>query len=316
MMMTIVMIVCGMIWLAYQGLSKLKSKSTDTQQPQWVELAGFIFLVLAFIDIATRLGIEIVLVALTVLTAVGFVLDMSLFKTKRKPVEQKQGLLLKFADQSRGFFPILLVVLVLRSFLFEPFRVPTGSLKPTVLDGDFILVNKYHYGLRLPVAHNKIINVYDPKAGDIMVFHWPVNPKIDFVKRVVGVPGDRIRYQNKKLYRNGKLVPRVFERYTMMRNDQGQMQRVAKYEETLNGVKHAIYLRPDTQPSVTYDVTVPPEHYFMMGDNRDGSWDSRGWGFVPSQNIVGEAVLVWLSWDKYTTKWRDKIRWSRIGNKL
>jgi signal peptidase I len=212
-------------------------------------------------------------------------------------------------DYARSFFPVLLLVLVLRSFLFEPFRIPSVSLEPTLLVGDFILVNKYDYGIRLPVLGKEIIPVGTPQRGDIMVFRYPLNPNVDFIKRVVGVPGDHITYENKTVYVNGE--PAVQTHMGVEDAPDRFMPRELK-EENLFGVKHAIYLRDDVASDNLNDIVVPPHHYFMVGDNRDESSDSRTWGYVPEDNIVGKAFLIWFSID--TEHWQ--VRWDRIGKKI
>jgi len=212
-------------------------------------------------------------------------------------------------DWTAGLFPVILVVFLLRSFLFEPFKIPSGSMVPTLLIGDLILVNKYHYGVRLPVINKKIIPINDPQRGDVMVFRYPANPSIDYIKRVVGVPGDEIAYLNQRLYLNGKLaetqpLPEFY--------DDDSTRYFKQYTEKLGSLEHQIlvdvqrpsYIRP-TDPfpfkeNCSYSAEgvtckVPPGHYFMMGDNRDNSEDSRFWGFVPDQNIVGKAFFVWMN---------------------
>lgn len=212
-------------------------------------------------------------------------------------------------DWTAGLFPVILIVFLLRSFLFEPFKIPSGSMVPTLLIGDLILVNKYHYGIRLPVINKKIVSLNDPKRGDVMVFRYPSNPNIDYIKRVVGVPGDEIAYLNQRLYFNGKPVEtqslpdfydedlsRYFKQFTEKLDGQGH--------KILVDLQRASYIRP-TDPfpfkeNCRYSAEgvsckVPPGHYFMMGDNRDNSEDSRFWGFVPDQNIVGKAFFVWMN---------------------
>jgi signal peptidase I len=200
-------------------------------------------------------------------------------------------------------------VFVLRSFLFEPFKIPSGSMIPTLLVGDLILVNKYTYGLRLPVFNTKLTQGTPPKRGDVMVFRYPPKPSLDYIKRVVGVPGDRIEYRNKRLTINGQQVAvRQIDDYL----SKERMQFSRRYVETLGEHQHEILIDEDAPASMqssrsfpfasncTYNsnglaCTVPPGHYFMMGDNRDNSLDSRYWGFVPDRNIVGKAFFIWLN---------------------
>jgi signal peptidase I len=215
-------------------------------------------------------------------------------------------------DYAWSFFPVLLLVFVLRSFLFEPFRIPSGSLEPTLSIGDFILVNKYHYGIRLPVVHKEIYPLYKPQRGDIIVFRWPPNPSVDFIKRVIGVPGDRISYIDKTLYINGTKIPQEFVADTTRRGEAGDVWDIVEKKENLLGVVHSIYQNKAKSNDDFENVLVPPGMFFAMGDNRDDSGDSRIWGFVPEENIVGKANYVWMSWDsdKY------KIRFKRIGQKI
>jgi signal peptidase I len=212
-------------------------------------------------------------------------------------------------DWTAGLFPVILIVFLLRSFLFEPFKIPSGSMVPTLLVGDLILVNKYHYGVRLPVINKKIVQLNDPQRGDVMVFRYPANPSVDYIKRVVGIPGDEVAYKNQRLYLNGKQVETVAlpEFY-----DDDSTRYFKQYTEKLGTLEHRIlvdpqrpsYIRP-TDPfpykeNCSYSAEgvtckVPPGHYFMMGDNRDNSEDSRFWGFVPDENIVGRAFFVWMN---------------------
>lgn len=195
-------------------------------------------------------------------------------------------------DYSRSFFPVLLVVLVVRSFIVEPFQIPSGSMKPTLEVGDFILVNKFAYGLRLPVVHNRFFEVDDPERGDVMVFRFPDEPAVNFIKRVVGLPGDSVRYEGKQLYINGEPVSKSLIEEGPERSPQQLL-----LEERLGSVSHYIYNNPRDPGPQMREVVVPEGHYFTMGDNRDHSNDSRYWGFVPEENIVGRAFAVWMHWD-------------------
>lgn len=195
-------------------------------------------------------------------------------------------------DYARSFFPVLLVVLLLRSFLVEPFQIPSGSMRPTLEVGDFILVNKFAYGLRLPVINTKVVELGEPERGDVMVFRFPEDPSVNFIKRVVGLPGDHIRYEDKQLYVNGEPVPK----HLLEAGPEGEPGELLM-EEQLGGVTHDIYNNPrDPGPQVR-ELVVPEDHYFAMGDNRDHSNDSRYWGFVPEENVVGKAFAVWMHWD-------------------
>ncbi|SDI78759.1 signal peptidase I [Billgrantia gudaonensis] len=195
-------------------------------------------------------------------------------------------------DYARSFFPVLLVVLLLRSFLVEPFQIPSGSMRPTLEVGDFILVNKFAYGLRLPVVNTEIIEIGEPERGDVMVFRFPEEPSVNFIKRVVGLPGDVVRYEEKQLFINGEPVAKELLDAAPA-GEPGEW----LLEEQLGEVSHRIYNNPrDPGPRVR-EVEVPEGHYFTMGDNRDHSNDSRYWGFVPEENIVGRAFAVWMHWD-------------------
>ena len=224
--------------------------------------------------------------------------------------EEQRARLLKqpwWVEYSVSFFPVILIVFLLRSFLVEPFKIPSSSMVPTLLVGDFILVNKYAYGIRLPVVNRKIVPLGEPSRGDVMVFRYPEDPSLDYIKRVVGLPGDRIEYRNKRLFINGQAVA---ERQVDDYLSRERMQFSRRYIETLGGVDHEILLEDDAPAAVlptraasgncTYNMnglacTVPAGHYFVMGDNRDNSSDSRVWGFVPDENIVGKAFFIWLN---------------------
>jgi len=220
----------------------------------------------------------------------------------------KEPLLVEYA---RSFFPVVLIVLLLRSFLVEPFRIPSGSMMPTLLVGDFILVNKFSYGVRLPVVNSKIIELSEPQRGDIVVFRFPKDPTVDYIKRVIGLPGDRIAYFDKKLYVNGQPVKQVsLGRYQGV--GQGMnMTGAERFEEDLTGVKHSILVSHGVS-SVEDVFVVPPGQYFVMGDNRDNSNDSRYWGTVPEANLVGKAFFIWMNWD-----WQNNgIAFDRLGTLL
>lgn len=213
-------------------------------------------------------------------------------------------------DYAKSFFPVLLFVVVLRSFVAEPFRIPSGSMIPTLEIGDFILVKKYAYGIRLPVIHTEIIHTGSPQRGDVVVFRYPPNPKINYIKRLIGMPGDHIKFTaDKKLYINGKLVKtKAIDQY-QTKNNLGKSMLVAQFDELLPAsdsndkdqdrgafVEHRLIHFPG-QSRLIGEWTVPEGHYFMMGDNRENSSDSRVWGFVPEKNLVGKASLVWMHWN-------------------
>ncbi|MBS0583517.1 MAG: signal peptidase I [Proteobacteria bacterium] len=228
-------------------------------------------------------------------------------------------------EYARSFFPVILIVLTFRSFLAEPFKIPSGSMMPTLLVGDFILVNKFAYGLRVPVLNTKFIATGEPKRGDVFVFIYPGYsctrdgkevrsgrpcdngeplvpvPKMNYIKRVIGLPGDTITYRNKTLYVNGKEIPSTYTGPYVGSGGEGQrMAGASVREEMLPGVEHRILNAPADRgfsQGREGEWIVPAGHYFAMGDNRDNSEDSRYWGFVPEQNLVGRAFVVWMNWD-------------------
>lgn len=244
-----------------------------------------------------------------------WLLDALILKHNREKGEN-EPLLVEYA---KSFFPVILVVFALRSFLVEPFKIPSGSMMPTLLIGDFILVNKYTYGIRLPVINKKVVELNSPERGDVMVFRYPSDPSLDYIKRVVGVPGDVVEYRNKQLSINGQPVPSTNTgTYNYVGNGLNYITAMV-YNERLNGVGHTMMTEPG-KPAVfppqvvdfpyrencSYNAEgegfvckVPAGHYFMMGDNRDASNDSRYWGFVPDRNIVGKAFYVWMNFDDF-----------------
>lgn len=244
------------------------------------------------------------LLILSMISGLVYLLDVIFWVKKREPHQKPHHLI----EYSRSFFPILFAVLLLRSFLIEPFRIPSGSLEPTLLVGDFLVVNKFIYGLRLPVWDKKVISISHPKTGDIVVFRWPPNPSFDYIKRVIGVPGDTITYHNKILSINGVEATQTFVQYT---TDESSGNAVAEYRENLKGIEHEIFRHSDV-PAIDFEVKVPPNSYFVMGDNRDDSADSRYWGFVGDEYIRGKAFLIWMSWNNKTYM----VRWNRLGHMI
>ena len=242
-----------------------------------------------------NIDFALVLVVLTTLSGLIWLVDSLLFKQKRwdrsvqTSVETpREPVMVEYA---RSLFPVLLIVLVFRSFLFEPFKIPSGSMIPTLLVGDFIVVNKFAYGIRLPVLNKKIIGIGEPKRGDVVVFRYPKDPSVNFIKRAVGLPGDTITYRDKQLFINGEKVD------------------ASLYWEQLGNANHNILLH-DRSGSRNGQWLVPEGHYFMMGDNRDRSNDSREWGFVPEENVLGRAIGIWLNFDFE----KGCADFSRIGN--
>ncbi len=249
---------------------------------------------------------EEILVTATIVSGIVFLVNFINRKDASKK-DRKPNWLVK---EIVALFPVLVLVLFLRSFLGEGFRIPTGSMKPTLLEGDFILVNKFAYGVRLPISGTTIIPVGKPKVGDIVVFRHTNGQ--DLIKRVVGVPGDRIRYTNKQLYINDKLIP-----HTEIATTQDHGIYTIESKERLANIVHDIYDYPQAMQIYKYDnVIVPPHSVFVMGDNRSNSVDSRVWGFLDEKYLIGKAVATWMSWDSSANGKIVPIRWSRIGKSI
>ncbi len=247
------------------------------------------------------------LILFTLVVATGIVWCFDYFYARKKrPADAKDPWWVEYGG---SFFPVILAVFLLRSFLVEPFKIPSGSMIPTLLVGDFILVNKYTYGVRLPVLNKKIVELNSPQRGDVVVFRYPPDPSLDYIKRVVGLPGDKLVYRNKKLTINGQ---EVVQKKTDDYLDRDRLFYTPRFVETLGSVEHHILVEPDAPPFVQQIVRfphsdnchynsegvsceVPAGHYFMMGDNRDNSQDSRFWGFVPDENLVGKAFFIWFN---------------------
>ena len=262
------------------------------------------------------MNFALILFVALVVTGAIWLLDALLLKKQRAP-DAKEPMLVEYA---RSFFPVILIVFGLRSFLVEPFKIPSGSMLPTLLIGDFILVNKFTYGIRLPVLNKKIVPLNDPQRGDVMVFRYPQDPSLDYIKRVIGVPGDTVEYRDKQLIINGQAVPqRPVGTYGYTGSGLNFVTAQIR-SERLGSEEHTAMVQPES-PSVipgqvldnfphrqncSYDsqgssfvCKVPAGYYFMMGDNRDASNDSRYWGFVPDANIVGKAFFVWMNFDDF-----------------
>jgi signal peptidase I len=251
------------------------------------------------------MNFALILFVLLVITGILYAIDVLKFR-KLRAKNAKEPV---WVEWGASFFPVILIVFVLRSFLFEPFKIPSGSMIPTLLVGDFILVNKFTYGIRLPVINQKVIDINLPQRGDVMVFRYPEDPSLDYIKRVVGLPGDTIIYQNKKLTINGQAVEmKKIEDYRhpeRMYFSEQFIAQLGNVEHKLLNDNDAPAFIPDAsrfpyRENCTYNASgvickVPAGHYFMMGDNRDNSRDSRAWGFVPEQNIVGKAFFVWMN---------------------
>ena len=268
---------------------------------------------------------EFLLLVLTLATGLIWLLDKLLFSRLRpQPAAGKSSKEPIVIEYSRAFFPVLLCVLVLRAFMFEPFRIPSGSMMPSLLVGDFILVSKYSYGLRMPVWQNRITRGDRPRRGDVVVFRFPQDQSQDYIKRVVGLPGDHVSYYNRRLSINGKAVDLTANGNYKGLGDKNRNSgfggcdrsgaNCQVYTETIDEAEYTIMTNPRTSYAVNGEVIVPEGHYFVMGDNRDHSNDSRLWGYVPEENLVGKAVRIWMHWD-----WREGgtgLDLSRVGRKI
>ena len=251
------------------------------------------------------MNFALILFILLVISAVLWSADHFVFRKKRAP-DAKEPF---WVEYGASFFPVILIVFVLRSFIVEPFKIPSGSMIPTLLVGDFIVVNKFSYGIRLPVINRKIVELGAPERGDVVVFRYPPDPSLDYIKRVVGLPGDKVAWQNKRLTINGEPVAiRRGEDYF----DAERMFYTPRYTETLGAAEHDILIEEEAPAFVPHVMQfprrenclyntegvvceVPAGHYFVMGDNRDNSQDSRVWGFVPDENLVGKAFFIWFN---------------------
>lgn len=251
------------------------------------------------------MNFALILFLLTLATGVVWCLD-HFWARKHRPADAKDPW---WVEYGASFFPVILAVFLLRSFLVEPFKIPSGSMIPTLAIGDFILVNKFTYGVRLPVINHKLVELNVPERGDVVVFRYPPNPSLDYIKRVVGLPGDKIIYRNKRVFVNGVELPQTkLDDYL----DTDRMFYTPRFREKLDKVEHEILVEPEAPSYISQTAdfpyrencnynaegvkcVVPPGHYFVMGDNRDNSQDSRFWGFVPDQNLVGKAFFIWFN---------------------
>lgn len=336
-------------WFLRPGrrLRALPDAATD---PTWATILYYLVPVLIICAIirlleSERLDFSLVLVLVTVISGLVWAFDHWVLEPRRARAAELQGKnagsvpLPVTVDYARSFLPVAALVLVIRAFIFEPFRIPSDSMMPTLLDGDFIVVNKYAYGLRLPVLDRKILDVGEPQRGDVVVFRYPPDPKINYIKRLVGLPGDTVRVKDDQLIINGKPVPAV----DVSRYNDGCYSNFRLMTETLGTHTHQTLScrTPDsigaqaspscnrhmdhsylcTEPAMggatdrgdSDEFVVPAGHYLMIGDNRDNSEDSRYWGFVPEQNLVGKASRIWFNWDLNRS---GGPVWSRIGHKI
>ncbi len=310
LVLIILMMVSGLYWL-YDSIAQAPlRKRTNQEEPSHVAYARGIFLILLVVVLIKvfNVGILMLLTILTFASLIVWLVDRWCFAKARLARQGKEPLLV---DYARSLFPIFLIVLLIRSFVIQPFRVPTGSLEPTIMPNDFVAVSQFSYGLRSPVLHTKILSIGEPKTGDIVVFRHPAVPGMDLIKRVIGVPGDHIVYKNKVLTINGKVMKQTFLRNGFDEEpaiDGGNIPSKVMLEN-LNGVKHEILLHDKGGEVTDFNFTVPKGYYFVMGDNRDNSADSRVWGFMPEKNLIGKAFMIFFSWD-------HGVRWSRIGDRL
>jgi len=267
-----------------------------------------------------NIDFALILVLLTFISGAIWLVDSIVFAPKRKPLQKEDEAGVSHTDTSdipvpvdyaKSFFPIFLFVLILRSFLLEPFRIPSASMMPTLLIGDFILVNKYDYGIRLPVTNTKVVDIGYPERGDIAVFRYPEDPSIPFIKRIIGLPGDRISYYDKTLFINGKPMKQtILGEYDAVGSG-FLMDGASLRSEDLGTRPHLLLIDPDRY-SREVEGTVPEGYYFVLGDNRDNSKDSRYWGFVPDENLIGRAFMIWMNWDLRN----GGVEWNRIGTIL
>ena len=259
-----------------------------------------------------------ILVVASAVTGLIWALDSLLWKPQRVKLAIQGGVAPQnvrepvIVEYARSFFPVIFIVLLIRSFLFEPFRIPSDSMMPTLLDGDFIFVNKFSYGLRLPVLNTKLVNVGEPKRGDVIVFRLPSDPSTNYIKRLVGLPGDHIVVKDNRVFVNDRPMTVEVEGDYLGPRNTGPQERAEIGVEELGDVRHNVLFIPERY-SRDYDQVVPADHYFFMGDNRDNSRDSRfeEVGFVPERNLVGKAVRIWLNWDL-----PQAPIWNRIGDAI
>ena len=302
--------VIGWDWLASRSAPRSDTRKGLLEVAWPVLFIAVMGLLLKFTDFAA------VLLIAAVITGALWLFDVKWARKRRSAGEAEPVLI----DMARAFFPVIVVVFLIRSFWVEPFKIPSGSMKPTLLVGDFILVNKYTYGIRIPVINRKVIDVNPLARGDVVVFRYPADPSVDYIKRVIGLPGDKVVYRNKRLTINGEPVAAQPAGYYT--DAELNYLRLPTYSEKIGEHTHQMMVVP-AQPPVElaqvrqfahrdnceyndegFSCTVPAGHSFMMGDNRDQSSDSRYWGFVPDDHIKGRAFLVWMNFSDFR----------RIGN--
>lgn len=252
------------------------------------------------------MSFELILVIITAITGVITYVDRVIWRPKRERAlaTENEPVLVEYA---RSLFPVFLVVLILRSFIIEPFRIPSGSMYPTLEIGDFIAVSKFSYGIKLPVTQTKVLPISEPERGDVVVFAYPNDPAVDYIKRVIGLPGDEITYVGRTIFVNGQAIQQESMGKYLGSDSGAVMDGANVAKETMsNDHSYEILMDMDKTSRDMNTVVVPDGHYFMMGDNRDHSNDSRFWGFVPEKNLKGKAFGIWMNWD-------NGIHWGRIG---
>jgi signal peptidase I len=306
-------VVIGWDWIASRGGAPRSDARKGILEVAWpVLFIAVMGLLLKFTDFAA------VLLIAAVMTGLVWLFDAKVLRRRRSAGEPEPVVV----DMARAFFPVIVVVFLIRSFWIEPFKIPSGSMKPTLLVGDFILVNKYTYGIRIPVINKKVIDVNPLRRGDVVVFRYPADPSVDYIKRVVGLPGDKVSYRGKRLTINGE--PIAVQGSGFYTDAELNYLRLPTFAEKLGEKNHQMMIVP-AQPPVNlaevrqfaqrenceynddgFSCTVPAGHYFMMGDNRDQSSDSRYWGFVPDDHVKGRAFLVWMNFGDF----------KRIGNTI
>jgi signal peptidase I len=297
-------------------------KNISTIQP-YMQTAYMALFIAGFYLLVSKniLNFAAVLLIFTVIT--GIIWSWDLIRGRQAPPAAQDGVQHgpksepAWLEIAKSFFPVILIVFMVRSFLVEPFKIPSGSMIPTLLIGDFILVNKFTYGVRLPVANKKIVPLNEPQRGDVMVFRYPEDLSIDYIKRIIGIPGDVVEYKNKRLTINGKMAPTEDAGNYLEVDSDLSYQNLKLQLEKMDSRVYRTIQNPDipavhlssvqsfphrencTITEEGLSCTVPAGHYFMMGDNRDNSKDSRYWGFVPDENIVGKAFMIWWHWGKF-----------------
>jgi signal peptidase I len=349
--LTVVAVVSGVIALVDDWfLRPQRQLNGDTSKSGLVSTANFLLPIgcvgaVLRLLMSERLDFSLFLVIVVAATGLVWLLDQLIFAPMRARAAQARGVdaatlpLPVTVDGARSFFPVAVIVLVVRAFVFEPFRIPSDSMMPTLLDGDFNIVNKFAYGLRLPVLDSKIVPIGEPKRGDVVVFHWPPDPAINYIKRLVGLPGDRVRVKSDQLIINDVPIPLM----DTGRYDDGCYHNMRESTEILGTHKHQIlwcvtpedlatmptssctrhiqqnYVCRETNPPSDFDkgdvdeIVVPAGQYLMIGDNRDNSSDGRYWGFVPEDHLVGKATRIWFNWDWGRT---GGPKWGRIGMRI